>query len=83
MSGGFSSPFGEIYARVARLKTGVVPTGIQCLVPRVFLQVGGAKPGLQKVLDVLDSIKTKVQLNFLPPQQGTYFPYPTGFGKFF
>ncbi|XP_014694616.3 carbonic anhydrase 2 [Equus asinus] len=50
----------------------------------VFLKVGGAKPGLQKVLDVLDSITTKGKsadfTNFDPrgllPESLDYWTYP-------
>lgn len=48
----------------------------------VFPQIGDAKPGLQKVISALPSIKTKVQLNFLPPPESTCCPNPTGFGTF-
>ncbi|KAI5255476.1 Carbonic Anhydrase 2 [Manis pentadactyla] len=50
----------------------------------IFLKIGGAKPDLQKVIDVLDSIKTKGQStdfpNFDPrgllPESLDYWTYP-------
>lgn len=56
---------------------------MQCPVPGVSVQIGGTNPALQKVVDVLDAIKTKVELKSLPPQQGPCSPSPTGLGTLF
>ncbi|XP_062935615.1 carbonic anhydrase 2 [Cynocephalus volans] len=58
------------------------PDGLAVL--GIFLKIGNAKPGLQKVLDVLDSIKTKGKsadfTNFNPrgllPESLHYWTYP-------
>ena len=47
----------------------------------VFLKVGDANPALQKVLDVLDSIKTKVQFNFFDTCIGYLSSIPNLFFK--